>query len=76
MGIVTFARFALARAALPRPLETHGIPQGYPPKSAAAASASTTNRMGDHYLLLVNTAIASKWTSQKWRSSIVRPMTG
>jgi hypothetical protein len=43
----------------------HAAPQKYPAESAATASISTTNRLGDHYLMLVNTAIAGQMDATK-----------
>jgi hypothetical protein len=55
----------LAHAGLLRPLEEHSIPQNYPVKPAAAASTSTIGRLGNHYLMLVNTAVATQMDAPK-----------
>ena len=62
---VEIETYAPAHAAASRPLEDRGIPRGYPAKSGATASTSTTDRMGNHYLMLVNTAIARQMDAPK-----------
>jgi hypothetical protein len=47
------------------PLEERSNPQGLPANPAAIASTSTTDRLGNHYLMLVNTAIANKMDTLK-----------
>jgi hypothetical protein len=51
-----------ARSALLRPEVKHRIPQN---QAAAAGAVSATDRLGKHYLMLVNTAMASKMDAQK-----------
>jgi hypothetical protein len=55
----------LADAALPHPLEEQSIPQAHQPKPAATASTSTTDRLRNHYLMLVNTAMAKQMDAPK-----------
>ncbi len=64
-GVVEIETHGIARAALPRPLEERGIAQEYPAAPGATASASTTNRLGDRYLMLVNTAVANQMDAPK-----------
>ena len=55
----------LAQKLLQRPLEEYGIPQEYSAKPVARATTSTTNGLGNHYLMLVNTAMASQMDALK-----------
>jgi hypothetical protein len=48
-----------------RPPEEPYFAQGYPSKSAATSSTSTPDPMGNHYLMLVNTAIANQMDAPK-----------
>ena len=52
-------------AASLRPLAEHSVPQKDPAKPAATASTSATDRLGDHYLMLVNTAMANQMDAPK-----------
>jgi hypothetical protein len=47
------------------PLEERSNPQELPANPAAIASMSTTDRLDNHYLMLVNTAIANKMDTLK-----------
>ena len=47
------------------PQQERNIPQEYPAKSAASASAPAGDRLRDHYLMLVNTAIANQMDASK-----------
>ena len=64
-GVVEMEASAPPPAALPVLLMNHAIPQGSSAKLPASASSSPTGRMGDHYLMLVNTAIASQMDAVK-----------
>jgi len=64
-GVVEIEANGLAHAALLPPLEEHGIPQEHPAKPAAAAATSTMDRLGNHYLMLVNTAMANQMDAPK-----------
>jgi hypothetical protein len=63
--IIEIEPYGPAHAAALRPLEERGISQESPAKPAATASASRVNRLGNHYLMLVNTAIASQMDAPK-----------
>ena len=52
-------------AAMLRPLGELNFAQGYPPKRAATASISTTDCVGNHHLMPVNTAIANQMGRSK-----------
>ena len=64
-GIIKIKAHGLVHADLLRPLEEHGIPQREPAKSAATASTTASNRLGNHYLMLVNTAMANQMDAPK-----------
>jgi hypothetical protein len=64
-GIFKIKAHGLVHADLLRPLEEHSISQTEQAKSAATASTSTADRMGDHYLMLVNTAMANQLDAPK-----------
>jgi hypothetical protein len=51
---------------LARALREQGASQKEPVKSAVSASTSITDRMGDHYLMLVNTAMANQMDARKF----------
>jgi len=55
----------LAQAASRPPLKERNIPQEYPAKPAATAPTSTGDRLGNHYLMLVNTAMANQMDAPK-----------
>jgi hypothetical protein len=59
-GIFKIMAHGPVHADLLRPLEAHSIAQREPAKSAATASTSMADRMGNHYLMLVNTAMANQ----------------
>jgi hypothetical protein len=63
-GVVEIEANGLGRAALLRPLKEHSTPQEHPAKSTAA-STSTTDRLRNHYLMLVNTAMANQMDAPK-----------
>jgi hypothetical protein len=62
---VEIEKYGPSHAAGLRPLEELNIPQAYPSKPAATPSTPTTDRMGNHYLMLVNTAIANQMDPPK-----------
>jgi hypothetical protein len=62
---VEIERYGPAHVAVLRPLEKPNFAQEYPSKPAAAVSTSTTNRLGNRYLMLVNTAIANQMDAPK-----------
>jgi hypothetical protein len=64
-GAVEIETIEPAQAASPRPLRSHPVPQGYPARPAANASTSASDRLGNHYLMLVNTAIANEMDAPK-----------
>jgi hypothetical protein len=64
-GVVEVEMSGQARASsLPPPLE-RSIPQGVAARPAATASMPTTDRLGNHYLMLVNTAVANQMDAPK-----------
>ena len=64
-GIFKIKAHGLEHADLLLLLDEHSIAQREPAKSAATASTSTADRMGDHYLMLVNTAMADQMDAPK-----------
>jgi hypothetical protein len=64
-GAVKVQTYAQADAALLRPPEKRGVLQKDSAKPSASASTSTTDRLGNHYLMLVNTAIANQVDAPK-----------
>jgi len=64
-GVVEIETNTPARAASRRSLGERSISQEGMTKSAATAPASTTGRLGDHYLILVNTARAAQMDASK-----------
>src|SRR5579863_2720079 len=63
--VVEFEAYGLAHAVSQRPLEERSTVQEYPAKPAANASTSTTDRLGNHYLMLVNSANANQMDASK-----------
>jgi hypothetical protein len=64
-GVLETEMPGLAQSGLVRPQRERGVSQKQPIKSAASASTPTTERMGDHYLMLVNTAMANQMDARK-----------
>ena len=64
-GVAEIEANGPARAGSLRPLKERSIPQEYPAKPAATASTQPTDRLGNHYLMLVNTAIAHQMDAPK-----------
>jgi len=64
-GVVEIELNGPAHAAFRHPLEEQSIPQEYPAKPAATASTPTTDHSGNHYLMLVNTAVANHMDAPK-----------
>src|ERR1700674_1159173 len=65
IGVIEIGMYGQAHVPLPRPLEEHGIPQREPAESATTASTTAANRLGNHYLMLVNTAMANQMDAPK-----------
>jgi hypothetical protein len=59
-GILDNEAPGFSQSGLARPLKERRASREEPVKSAASASTSITDRMGDHYLMLVNTAMANQ----------------
>jgi hypothetical protein len=57
---VKIEKYGPTHADMLRPLGEPNFAQGYPPKRAATASISTTDCVGNHHLMPVNTAIANQ----------------
>src|SRR5258708_37148273 len=64
-GIVEPQASGLAESGSARPLEEFGVSQRDTAKRSAFASTSSTDRMGNHYLMLVNTAMAKQMDASK-----------
>jgi len=64
-GAIEIEASGLAHATLLRSLKEHSIPREPPAKPSAAASTSATDRLGNHYLMLVNTARANQMDAPK-----------
>jgi hypothetical protein len=64
-GVVETEASWLANSGSVRPLEERGVSQKNTAKRSASASTSSTDRMGNHYLMLVNTAMAKQMDAQK-----------
>jgi hypothetical protein len=63
--VIEIGALGLSHAALLNPLKGRGIAQEQPSNAAATSSASTADRLGNHYLMLVNTAVANQMDAQK-----------
>jgi hypothetical protein len=59
-GFVEIQAYAPPHVALLSALKRRSMPQNNPANPPAAISASTADRLGTHYLMLVNTAIAKQ----------------
>jgi len=64
-GVVETEANRPARAASQNPLEELRIPPIEPPKPVAAVPTSKRTRLGSHYLMLVNSAIANQMDAPK-----------
>jgi hypothetical protein len=64
-GVVEIEANGQAHVALLRPLGEHNGPRKETAKPAAPAPTTATNRLGNHYLMLVNTAVASQMDAPK-----------
>jgi len=62
---VEFKAHGQPQTELPSPPRQRSTAQEYPAKSAATVSTSTSNRLGDHYLMLVNSANADQMDASK-----------
>jgi hypothetical protein len=58
-------KYGPPHGAVLRPSEEPNFAQGYPSKPASTALPSTTDRLGNHFLMLVNTAIANQMDAPK-----------
>jgi hypothetical protein len=63
--VVETEKYWPPHAAVLHPPEDPTFAQGYPSKPASTALPSTTDRLGNHYLMLVNTAIANQMDAPK-----------
>jgi hypothetical protein len=64
--VVEFEAHGQAQAELLSPPQQRGTAPEHPAKPVATSPASTSDRLGDHYLMLVNTAIANKMDEAKF----------
>jgi hypothetical protein len=64
-GAVEIGPFSHAQAVWASPPQSQINHQKIPSKPAAAIPTPSGNRMGDHYLMLVNTAVAGQMDAQK-----------
>jgi hypothetical protein len=64
-GAIKIETYAQADAASLPPPEERAVAQLEPAQSAATASTPTAERMGNHYLMLVNTAMANQIDAPK-----------
>ena len=64
-AVVEIETYGLTPPVWLHPLEEHSIPQKEPAGPAAAASTSPTDRLGNRYLMLVNTAMANQMDAPK-----------
>jgi hypothetical protein len=60
VGAAKIEEDGLAYSAKLRPLKEPNFAQGYPTKRAATASISTTDRVGIHHFMLMNTGLANQ----------------
>ena len=65
-GVAVIQAHALAQAGLLRRLKARNPPQQDPAKPAVSAPKLKTDRLGNHYLMLVNTAIANQMDAPKF----------
>ena len=63
--IVKIEASGLAQSGSARPLEERGVSQKKTAKRSASVSTSSSDRMGNHYLMLVNTANAEQMDASK-----------
>jgi hypothetical protein len=64
-GVVEFNAHGQSQTESLSPPQERNIPQESPAKSAASASAPVGDRLREHYLMLVNTAVASQMDASK-----------
>ena len=64
-GVAGIGSYRLTHAAARRPPQQRSATQEYPAEPAAAPSASKSDRLREHYLMLVNTAVADQMDTSK-----------
>lgn len=64
-GFFQFEAYGRAQTESLSPQQERNIPQEYPAKSVAPASAPAGDRLREHYLMLVNTAVADQMDASK-----------